>query len=154
MYQHVMVPLDGSELAECVLPHAEAIATGCSVARVTLVRVVPPLKLHGGVESHISPEDRHRLEADSVEVASGYLEEKARELGERGVSAGTEVLFGTVLDKLLSYTEKAGVDLIVVATHGRSGVSRLFLGSVADRLVHHAPVPVLVVRAHGDGQSA
>ncbi len=151
MYQHVMVPLDGSELAECVLPHAEAIATGCSVAGVTLVRVVPPLKLHGGAESHINPEETQRLEADSVEVAGGYLEEKARELGEKGIAVSTEVLFGGVLDQLIAYIEKTGVDLVVIATHGRSGVSRLFLGSVADRLVHHSPVPVLVVRAPGAG---
>ena len=147
MYQHILVPLDGSELAECVLPHAEAIATGCSVAGVTLVRVVPPLKLYGGTESHINPEERQRLEADSVEVAGGYLEEKARALGEKGIEVATEVLCDIVLDQLIGYVEKTGADLVVVATHGRSGVSRLFMGSVADRLVHHSPVPVLVVRA-------
>ena len=51
MYQHIMVPLDGSELAECVLPHVEAIAGGCSVNQVTLVRVVEPLHLYGGIDS-------------------------------------------------------------------------------------------------------
>ena len=152
MYEHVMVPLDGSELAECVLPHAEAIATGCRVAKVTLVRVVPPLKLYGGTESRISPEDKHRLEADSVEVAGGYMEEKARELREKGITAATEILFGNVLDQLLAYIGKTGADLVVIATHGRSGMSRLFLGSVADRLVHHSPVPVLVVRAPEAGR--
>lgn len=149
MYQHIMVPLDGSEVAECVLPHAEAIATGCSVARVTLIRVVPPLKLHGGAESHISPEERQRLEADSVEVASDYLEEQARGLGQKGISAGVEVLFGDVQERIVGYVGKNGVDLIIVATHGRSGVRRLLLGSVADRLVRSSPVPVLVVRARG-----
>lgn len=149
MYQHIMVPLDGSELAECVLPHVAAIATSCSVARVTLVRVVEPLRLHGGIETGISPEERHRLEADSMEVATSYLEERARQLADKGVTAGPEVLFGQVLEQLVDFVVKNGVDLIIVATHGRSGVSRMFLGSVADRLLRAAPVPVLMVRVPG-----
>ncbi|MBL7165210.1 MAG: universal stress protein [Dehalococcoidales bacterium] len=149
MYQHVMIPLDGSELAECVLPHVEAIVTGCSIGRATLVRVVTPLKLIGGVESHISPEERHRLEEDSIALATGYLEEKAQPLRERGVLVECAVLFGSVIDQLVDYTINHEVDLIIIATHGRSGVSRLFLGSVADRILRASPVPVLMVHAHG-----
>ena len=149
MYQHVLVALDGSELAECVLPHAEAIATGCSVTRVTLVRVVTPLRLIGGVESHISPEERHRLEKDSMEVSAQYLEEKAQPLIEHGLQVECETLFGNVIDELVEYVANHDVDLIIIATHGRSGVSRLFLGSVADRILRAAPIPVLMVRAPG-----
>jgi nucleotide-binding universal stress UspA family protein len=147
MYQHVMVPLDGSELAECVLPHVEAIVTGCSVGMATLVRVVTPLKLIGGVESHINPEERHRLEEDSIAVATSYLEEKAQPLRERGIPVECVVLFGNVIDQLVDYTVDHEVDLIIIATHGRSGVSRLFLGSVADHILRAAPVPVLMVHA-------
>ena len=147
MYQHVMVPLDGSELAECVLPHVEAIVTGCSISKATLVRVVTPLKLIGGVESHISPEERHRLEEDSVALATSYLEEKAQPLREQGILVECAVLFGSIIDQLVDYTTSHEVDLIIIATHGRSGVSRLFLGSVADRILRAAPVPVLMVHA-------
>ncbi len=149
MYQHVMVPLDGSELAECVLPHVEAIATGCNVAKVTLVRVVPPLRLHGGVESTLSPEERKRLEDDSKEIARGYLEEKAQELRDKGVAAETAVLFGEVVHELIDFASAQEADLIITATHGRSGVSRWFLGSIADRTLRASPVPVLMVRAPG-----
>ena len=149
MYQHIMVPLDGSELAECVLPHAESIATGCNVSKITLVRVVPPLHMYGGTETGISPEERHHLEADSIEVATAYLEEKAKQLKDKGALVETTVLFGNVLDKLCDYITENGVDLVIIATHGRSGVSRLFLGSIADRLLRNAPIPVLMVRAHG-----
>ena len=149
MYQHIMVTLDGSELAECVLPHAEAIAAGCNVTTVTLVMVVPPLHMYGGAETRISPEERKHLEQDSVKVATDYLEEKAQLLREKGILAEVKTLFGNVIDQLVEYTKENGVDLIIVATHGRSGVSRLFLGSVADRLLRHAPVPVLMVRAPG-----
>ena len=147
MYQHIMVPLDGSELAECVLPHVEAITAGSSVSRVTLVQVVTPLKLIGGVESHISPEERHRLEQDSIELCARYLEEKAQLLREEGIMVESAVLFGSVTDQLVDYTINHEVDLIIIATHGRSGVSRLFLGSVADRILRASPVPVLVVHA-------
>ncbi|HEY41247.1 MAG TPA: universal stress protein [Dehalococcoidia bacterium] len=149
MYQHIMVPLDGSELAECVLPHVEAVAAGCNVTTVTLIMVVPPLRMYGGAETRISPEERKHLEEDSVKIATAYLEEKAQLLKDKGVLAEVKVLLGNVVDQLVDYIDKNGVDLIVIATHGRSGVSRLFLGSVADRLLRHAPVPVLMVRAPG-----
>ena len=69
---------------------------------------------------------------------------------EKGVAAESEVLFGEhVVDRLIEYVEKNEVDLVVIATHGRSGVSRWFVGSVADRILRAAPVPVLMVRAPG-----
>ena len=149
MYQHIMVPLDGSELAECVLPHVESIATGCNVSKITLVRVVPPLHMYGGTETRISPEDQKILEEDSIEVSSTYLEEKVQALKDKGVLVETKVLLGNILDALCDYIVKNDVDLVIIATHGRSGVSRLFLGSIADRLLHQAPVPILMVRAPG-----
>lgn len=149
MYQHIMVPLDGSELAECVLPHVEALAIGCNVSRVTLVRVVTPLHLYGGAESGLPPEERQRVEADSMDVARAYLDRMVTRLADMGVSAQAEVLFGNIIDSLVDYASKNGVDLIIIATHGRSGVSRWVWGSVADRTLRAAPVPVLMVRAPG-----
>ena len=150
MYQHIMVPLDGSELAECVLAHVETIATGCDVTKVTLVRVVTPLHLHGGVESRFSPEERKHLEEDSANVAREYLDKLVEKLKEKGVAAESEVLYGGhVVDEVVDYAKKNEVDLIIIATHGRSGVSRWFVGSVADRILRAAPVPVLMVRAPG-----
>ena len=75
MYKHIMVPLDGSELAECVLPHLEMIARDCQGSpEITLIRVVTPLKLYGGFEfggvpEYISPEQIQRLEDDTPETA-------------------------------------------------------------------------------------
>ena len=144
-----MVPLDGSELAECVLPHLDAVATGCNTTTVTLIRVIPPLHMYGGAETRISPEERKHLEEDGVQIATAYLEEKAQLLRGKGILVEVRVLSGNVLDRLVEYSSKNNVDLIIIATHGRSGVSRLFLGSVADRLLRHAPVPVLMVRTPG-----
>ncbi len=146
MYQHIMIPLDGSELAESVLPHVEAIAGGCKVSKVTLVRVVTPLHLYGGVESGISPEERPRLEADSMDIARNYLDEVVKRLRDDGIVAQSEVLLGGVIDELVKYADKNKVDLIVIATHGRSGVGRWVWGSDADRILRSAHVPVLMVR--------
>jgi nucleotide-binding universal stress UspA family protein len=105
--------------------------------------------MYGGVETGISPEERKHLEEDSVKVATADLEAKAQLLRDKGILVEVKVLFGNVLDQLVDYTNNNGVDLIIIATHGRSGVSRLFLGSVADRLLRHSPVPVLMVRTPG-----
>ena len=149
MYQHIMVPLDGSELAECVLPHVEAIAKGCNVSKITLIRVVTPLHLHGGVESSLSPEERRRLEADSTDIARNYLDQIVKRLTDIGIAAESEVLYGNVIDKLVDYADRSGADLTVIATHGRSGVSRWVWGSVADRILRSARMPVLMVRVPG-----
>ena len=149
MYQHIMVPLDGSKLAECVLPHVESIAGGCNVVKVTLVRAVEPLHLRGGLESRFTPQEREHIDNDSMKVARGYLEQIAQRLQEKGITAQSEVLHGKVADSLLDYAHHNDVDLIIMATHGHSGVSRWMLGSVADRLLRSVAIPVMTVRAHG-----
>jgi nucleotide-binding universal stress UspA family protein len=149
MYQHVMVPLDGSELAECVLPHVRAIAVGCSVVKVTLVRVVEPLLIRGSVGVRISPEEKERLEKQSMDEAKDYLEQIAKSLKESGVAAESEVLSGDVVSKLVDYANMNEVDLVIISTHGRSGVSRWVWGSVTDRILRAVCVPVTMVRAPG-----
>ena len=147
MYQHIMVPLDGSELAECVLDHVEAVAGGPKAGEITCIRVITPLRLYGGLESRFSPEERKRLEEDSVNVAKDYLERIVKRLRDKGITAQSEVLLGGhVVEELVDYAESHGVDLIIVATHGFSGVKRLFLGSVANKLLRAARVSVLMVR--------
>lgn len=150
MYQHILVPLDGSELAECVLLHVEALAERHDECKVTVVRVVSPLHLYGGVESSLSPEERQRLEADSMKVASEYLDGVVKSLRDAGIKAESEVLYGEhVVDEIAEYAEKNEIDLVVIATHGRSGVSRWVWGSIADRILRSICVPVLMVRAPG-----
>ena len=149
MYQHIMVPLDGSELAECVLPHLEAIATKCDAKKVTLVRVIEPLHLYGGLEYSFSPEERQRLEDDSLDAARSYLAQVVKRFKKKRITAEAEILHGHVVDKLVEYTNTRDVDLIIIASHGRSGVSRWVWGSVTDRVVRASCVPVLIVRAPG-----
>ncbi len=149
MYQHIMAPLDGSELAECVLPHVETLAHGCNVKKVTLVRVIEPLHMYGGTESRFSPEDRQQLEEDAVKIAKDYLDQIVKRLADSGIKARSEILYGHVAEKLIDYATENEVDIIVIATHGRSGISRWVWGSVTDRLLRASCVPVLMVRAPG-----
>lgn len=147
MYLHIMVPLDGSELAECVLPHVNAMAKLLKgKEKISLVRVVTPLHLYEGAESALPAEERKRLEEDSIKVAKDYLNNITSKLNLKQVTVATEVLSGQPVEKLNEFIESTGVDLIIIATHGRSGISRWFAGSTAEKLIRSANVPVLVVR--------
>jgi nucleotide-binding universal stress UspA family protein len=149
MYKKIMVPLDGSELAECVLPHVEAIARGCEVKDVIFVRAVEHLQLPSGSEWLPSPEEQKQIESSHRSDAQDYLNQLVGRLDYGGVNRHTEVIMGKAAEGLGDYAEKSGVDLIVIATHGRSGVSRWVWGGVADRILRSACVPVLMVRAPG-----
>jgi nucleotide-binding universal stress UspA family protein len=149
MYHHIMVPLDGSKLAECVIPHAEAIAKGCVDVTVSLVRVSEPLKMYGGLETRFTPEELRPLEEDSMKVAGDYLEPLVGQLKSEGIKARAVVLHGNVVESLVDFGKQQDVDLLIIATHGRSGVSRWAWGSVADRVLRSACMPVVMVRAPG-----
>jgi len=157
MYRKVMVPLDGSELAECVFPHVESIAKGCGVSTVIFVRVVEPAQLpvgtvtDGGGTFTEKDAARIRKETDSrnEKAAKEYLDQVIRQTKYDGMNLQAEVITGKPAERLADYAKKNGVDLIVIATHGRSGVSRWVWGSVADRVMRSACVPVLMVRAPG-----
>lgn len=146
MYQKIMVPLDGSKLAECVLPHVEAIAKGCGVSNVIFVRVVEPVLKPTGDDYFPLEEDRKLFKFDRKAAAKDYLKQVVSRLKYDGVKIQAEVIVGKAAESLIDYAEKNGVDLIAIATHGRSGVSRWVWGSVADRILHSTCAPVLVVQ--------
>ena len=150
MYKNIVAPLDGSELAECVLPHVATVARGCTTPpKVTLIRVVEPLHLLGGLESRISSEERRRIEDESTNVARDYLDQIVNQLKDKGITAQSEVLHGNAINTLVDYMNENETDLIVVASHGRSGISRWVWGSVTDKILRSSCVPVLMVRAPG-----
>ena len=153
MYNKIMIPLDGSELAECVMPHVEAITTGCKITNVVFVRVVNPVKLPASVpargEFGFSEKERRKLEEQRKQAADSYLKKIVENTRLEGARLSHEILEGKVADTLAHWAEKNGVDLIIIASHGRSGVSRWVMGSVADRVLRSACVPVLMIRAPG-----
>jgi nucleotide-binding universal stress UspA family protein len=158
MYKKILVPLDGSELAECVLPHVESIAKGCGAKEVVFLRVVEPLRwvvgpsyAMGGMDDTvgISEDDMERITSASKAAAENYLGQLANRTKYNGITIKTEVISGKAAESIAEYATRNGVDLITIATHGRSGVSRWVWGSVADRVLRSACVPVLMVRAPG-----
>ncbi len=148
MYQKVLVSLDGYELAGCVLPHVEALAHGCQVKNVVLIRVAEPFHPPAG-DYVFNFEEMQRMEAQQNQAAKDYLRKISSKISLAGAVVKTEVLSGSPAEILADYAAKNQVDLIVIATHGRSGVGRWVWGSVADRILRSACVPVMMVRAPG-----
>ncbi len=139
MYKKILVPLDGSELAECVLPHVKAIALG-SGGKVTLVRVVEP------APAGIPPAVESELQKAGIKAAEDYLARIKAELVKQRLNVETKVLTGRAAEALVDFAQREKVDVIIMATHGRSGVRRWVFGSVADRVLHYSSAPILLIR--------
>ena len=148
MYQKILVPLDGSELAECVFPHVEAIAKGCGVGEVVFVRAVESFQMPSG-HAYLSQEQIKEIDTDNDVAAKDYLNQVVSQVKLDGVKVQTQVITGKAADSLADYATNNGFDLVVIATHGRGGVSRWVWGSVADRVLRSACVPLLMIRAPG-----
>lgn len=161
MYSKILVPLDSSRLAECVIPHVEALSAGCHVSEVILVAVVESKNLPSWAipvpeaDAGLYPvsekydEGRRTIEAEFTSRARRYLRSTASRMNCGSAKARTVVLTGKASEEIARYADDNKVDLIVIATHGRSGVSRWVLGSVADRILRSSAAPVLMVRAPG-----
>ena len=149
MYRKIMVPLDGSPLAECVLPHVEAIAGGCPVRELVLLRVVEPERVYSVSNSPIDPNLAAARESERRKEAEDYLHAVADRLDEPGLVCEVKSIVGRVAESLADYCIDHNVDLIIIATHGHSGVTRWVRGSVADKILRSSSIPVLVIRAPG-----
>ena len=156
MYTKVLVPLDGSELAECIFPHVDTILGGCGVAEIVLVRVLEPLQLapYADVDGFMGSKDIERILAAQETAARNYLQKIQQRFQRQGVKVRAELLNGQVADTIADYATKEGFDLIIMATHGRGGIGRWAFGSVADRVMRSVKVPVLMVRAQASATSA
>ena len=147
MYKKILVPLDGSDLSECVLEHVIAIATGSRVTEVILLRIIEELpKL---AYSETSEDIVQEAEAKAASDFKDYLAQLANKLEKEGIATQTVVIQGKPADEILNYAEKNQVDLIIMSTHGRSGISRWVFGSVADKVVHYSTFPIFIVPPKG-----
>jgi nucleotide-binding universal stress UspA family protein len=144
MYQRIVVPVDGSELAERAIPHAVALAR-LAHAPIVLVRVIDAVRMAPVDALAAAPAFPYRLNfAEETRQAQAYVETIAAGLLADGLTVQTRCEVGGAVDGILAATQPA--DLIVMSSHGRGGWRRVLLGSVAEALLHRAPVPVLVVR--------
>ncbi len=139
MYATIGVPLDTSELAEQALAHAAEIARrfGAHVELLTVVPSSPEDAIEG--EAARDAWDRRTLEAQE------YLDGVSARLAAEGLSVSTAVRHGDVAEEIIEHADHC--DLIVMCTHGRSGLGRWVYGSIADRTLRYASVPILLVRS-------
>ena len=136
-FQRLLVPLDGSSCAEDVLPYVEKLAEDLK-AKVSLLRVVYAHTFPG-----VDPTD---AEVAVVQEAEAYLRDIEGRLKAKGFEVDTHVRYGDDAEEILDHAAQKGVDFIAMTTHGRSGVKRWLLGSVAEKILRHAPKPVFLVR--------
>jgi len=144
MFERILVPLDGSPRAEQALPVAARIARASGGSVILLQVVSPPIDYGGGLTQ--TPLMTEEVIETELALSSSYLDRvaKARELAE--IETTTEVMFGLPAQDILAIAESRLVDLIVMCSHGRTGFTRWVLGSVAQKIAHHCPVPLLVLR--------
>jgi nucleotide-binding universal stress UspA family protein len=152
MYKKIMVPLDGSKLAECVLPHLETLVNGCKdTPEVLLVQAVEPISIPFGseMEKIRSIEQLQAFEIHNKTQSEKYLNDIVDQLSRVGVKAKANIVFGKPVEALHDFAVKNNVDLVIISTHGRSGVNRWGWGSVATHLVQSIPASFMVIRAPG-----
>lgn len=144
MYQKVLVPLDGSALAECALPHVKSMVKDGAAGEVIVITVA---------DVHI-PYDDFRKGFDFIayrdaqlDKSRKYLDEVQSRLHGEGINVKTKIIEGNRPAQVIAdFSQQEGVDLIVIATHGYTGVKKMLLGSVAFKVLHESHVPVLLVR--------
>jgi nucleotide-binding universal stress UspA family protein len=147
LVKRILVPLDGSEVGEVVIPHVEALARALG-ADVILFHVLEPTSVIwvSGIEgayAPVRPEEEARRAASELE----YLDGVGKTLEGRGLSASTEVGSGSPAGEIIRCAETKGVDLVAMSTHGRSGIGRWALGSITEKVLQAGNTAVLTIRA-------
>jgi nucleotide-binding universal stress UspA family protein len=175
MYKKVVVPLDGSKLAETVLPHLEEIAKGCSIPEVLLISVTekitggispnqafdqfvpespaaePPPQIGtslGVVYSSVTPRGQKipMTMGKMAKTAGDYLCCIAEDLEKKGFNITATVIIGNPAVEIVRFIEAQHADLVIIASRGKSGFSRWDMGNIAEKVIMAANVPVLVVK--------
>lgn len=150
MYERILVPLDGSELASSVLPYVRLVGKAFN-SRIELVGVMKPAPVEMSDPAHGLYLDQ--VDASMLSHVQDYLEGVAASLAKDGLSASVVAHGGDPAAQIVAEGEKEPGTLIAMSTHGRSGIARWLLGSVTDKVLRAAHAPLLVVRARADGAS-
>jgi nucleotide-binding universal stress UspA family protein len=145
MYRKVLVPLDSSKLAECALPEVKKLAGGGFIGEVILLNVfdIDRMRIPTTKTGII---DIDTLINAQLDKSRKYLEKIQSDLSSEGIKVKTESLEGKPAQRIVDYAEANDVNLIVIATHGYTGMKKLMFGSVALRVLHDSYVPVLLIR--------
>ena len=142
MFDPILVPLDGSQLAECVLPHAAAFARSFD-AEITLLRILE--KNQTGVSAQLFDLLNWQIQKTKATL---YLEEIKARFIESNIQTRTIVLEGLVPEGITDCAQNEGMKLIILSSHGRHGMTQWGLSSITQKIILSAPTSVLIVRAH------
>ncbi|MBI2866841.1 MAG: universal stress protein [Chloroflexi bacterium] len=154
MFKRVLVPLDGSELAETALPYAvelvktfkgelfllQATARDIDIVKVSAGGMDAALGVAISAEEALRAADELRMEARR------YLDQAQKRLAAQGIAVHSEVVAGDPAQAIAEFSRANRIDLVIMCTHGRGGLKRLVLGSVADKVMRDPATPVLVVQ--------
>ncbi|HWV25261.1 MAG TPA: universal stress protein [Thermomicrobiales bacterium] len=153
LYKRIIVPLDGSDLAEEALGQAKELARSIG-SPIHLVRVVDTYRAQAIPASGMAIDYSMlaELAEEEIEDAKSYMKAKIDELQGEGLSVTGEVLHGPIAQQIVDAAEPG--DVIVMSSHGRTGIKRWFLGSVAEEVMRRATCPVLLHRASGAAKTA
>jgi nucleotide-binding universal stress UspA family protein len=144
----ILVALDGSKESEAVIPHIEELASKLQ-AEVILLQVIAPdyhIYAAGGPEYGVYAEQQ--IES-MKKFARDYLEEIITGLKRRDIAAKAEIILGTAAETIINFADQTNASLVAMTTHGRSGVGRWAIGSVAERVLRAGNTPLLLVRSPG-----
>lgn len=151
MYKKILVPLDGSKRAEAIMPHVEELAHRYGATAI-LLQVVDSTHMVAGPYGEI-PDYQTYLDdlKNREEEAKQYLAGWQGILSAQDITAVAKVEMGAIVDGIMSVAERENADLIAMSSHGRTGLSRVFYGSVAAGLLHRTDRPLMLIRAATDG---
>lgn len=158
MFERILVPLDGSKVGEAALDHVEQLIA--KMAPSVKTEVILFQALTSLAHYVIAGEASVQVPYTDKEIA--YITKKAKEylstagecLKSKGINIKTKVATGKAAEEIVKAADESKADLIAMSTHGRSGLSRLTFGSITDKVLKTANVPVLVVRAPKDTKNA
>lgn len=154
MYKKLLVPLDGSRLGNKAITHASEVAQkfGSTVTLLQVVKPVSPISLgepvgvDGSYAAEIMLETAAVQEKRNLESARRYLKQQLKKLTAKGINGSYDIVIGSPSEAIIKYCKKNKIDLVVMTTHGRSGIKRAFMGSVAEAVIRDKGVPVLAIR--------
>ncbi len=154
MFNKIIVPLDESDLSEQALFYAKEMAKQFKSELVLLQAVAPVAitmtDLGSGMESPtvtaMTVESARNIETANIKAATAYLDAKLKQVSSEGIHASSKVILDVPAKAILDICKNENIDLIVMTTHGRSGLGRAIIGSVADQVIRQSGVPVMVIR--------
>ena len=147
MYETILVPLDGSKRAEKILPHVEVLAQ-CMNSRLIFLQVVAPV--YYVMDPQVSYVDINVEETKwRSQEAEAYLDNLNKKYEKKGIQVSTRVEQGPMVETICEVAREEDVNLIAMASHGRTGLAQVFYGGVASGILNRVDRPLLLIRSRG-----